>query len=1168
MYIINKNGIISMNQIHEELLNYFKNDEFKLKRIRKKRSYYVRLIVNISIETVGIQPLLKKAGKNLSCAFKEQFLKRNRELENSVKEDSKLMSILSLNINGINNKIEELNLLLNRYNPDVVCIQETKRRGYEKRLFLNSYSVIEVPAENNSLGMLLGVKKKTNIEIRVIENSADLIIVEARGKKTNMIVGNVYRSHNAARRNLTMQKACQVLKNYENKKIVMVGDWNATPDMMNKFFVKKNINVFLDTAPIKGTRISRNRHTSRRAVDFGIANMPNLITAQSVKRGWRLSDHFPVLVKLSMEITHKDNQLREVFDRQKLQNQKVAGNIKDLGLINTQGSLQDVVTSFYHQLNEKLILEKVIRKEIKPEKGLYISKKVKKAIKLKRQVDIKVSRNLATIEQLIDARKTVKAEIQSAKRKKYLGFIKTGINYIKGNDAKNSWKWLKMHSNLNNRQTISNSVYEKDSRKIVSDPVKVNRLWTEHFMNLCKRPPINANTGGLPRNVDYSDLTDCEITWGEISSTLKSIRNGKAAGLDRIPGEVYKLVSNEQHPTSNLAKGIMVIINRAFSEKEFPMEWNDSIVVPIYKKGNKLEPNNYRGISLINTLLKVLAKILASRLQLICSRYPLLGPEQSGFITQEECVSQTACLIECCQRRKIRGRTTIIGFLDLKKAYDLVPHDLLLDRLRESGLGEIFISFISRMYENTTLRVRSGNITGESFRYERGVRQGCPTSPLLFNIFINSLLVKINPVQIEGLRYGLKGLMFADDTVIAADSRLDLEEKLGIIQHWMIENQMEINPEKCGIMEINQDSFCPQGKPVLYDGIELPNVNKYVYLGTEINNSLNLYEMAKYRLGIGRSTLLQIKPTIGNNSVPMEYKRMLINNILIPRIMFGSEIYGMCEKRVYPLKRIIDNAFKCIVRKSNFCRIRTYEEFDIETPHVLSAANRARGLSKWKDSRGLLRELIAGYQSFKSRKRTWVKEAFRWLKAMNIDVTLPTKELVHATKNNRKNLMFRKDQSLIGQFARNLSIRSGKVLRKAEVEESLDSRGLIALMRIRTGTYMFSNSLILKHNLESSFKDKCLFCKVNTKEEAWHMLIECQAFSRARRKYLAKHLKNFWNPILQKPKILSLLLGGGQVASRLMKLPRAVMDTVCYLAHLVPRRSAILAEYLGPADRS
>lgn len=169
--------------------------------------------------------------------------------------------------------------------------------------------------------------------------------------------------------------------------------------------------------------------------------------------------------------------------------------------------------------------------------------------------------------------------------------------------------------------------------------------------------------------------------------------------------------------------------------ERFPSEWKDCTVVPIFKKGDKLDPNNYRGIALINTLLKVLTKVIASRLQKICADHNLIRREQVGFIRSEECAAQAACLLESCQRRRITDKNTLLCFLDLRKAYDLVPHDRLISKLKAVGLGYKMINFIKRMYENTFMRVRIGENLTEPFRYERGVRQGCPTSPLLFDIY-------------------------------------------------------------------------------------------------------------------------------------------------------------------------------------------------------------------------------------------------------------------------------------------------------------------------------------------------------------------------------------------------------------------------------------------------
>ncbi|MGL5707885.1 MAG: hypothetical protein ACRDDF_06435, partial [Aeromonas sp.] len=133
--------------------------------------------------------------------------------------------------------------------------------------------------------------------------------------------------------------------------------------------------------------------------------------------------------------------------------------------------------------------------------------------------------------------------------------------------------------------------------------------------------------------------------------------------------------------------------------------------------------------------------------------------------------------------------------------------------------------------------------------------------------------------------------------------------KLAIIENWLSINAMELNPSKCGIMEIDTDPYCPQMEPILYNGELIPSIDRYVYLGTEINKSLNLTEMAKYRLNKGRQTLIQLRTTLINERIPIEYRIMLIKSILIPRCMFGAEIFGMSEKRVDPIKRILDNAF-------------------------------------------------------------------------------------------------------------------------------------------------------------------------------------------------------------------------------------------------------------------
>ena len=105
-------------------------------------------------------------------------------------------------------------------------------------------------------------------------------------------------------------------------------------------------------------------------------------------------------------------------------------------------------------------------------------------------------------------------------------------------------------------------------------------------------------------------------------------------------------------------------------------------------------------------------------------------------------------------------------FLDLKKAFDLVPHKRLIRKIESKGYGPKFEKFIKNMYENTEFTVRVQNKILRSFSYERGVRQGCPTSTNLFNIYIDDMLDNVKVVEVPGLDYRVKGLHFAEDTVI------------------------------------------------------------------------------------------------------------------------------------------------------------------------------------------------------------------------------------------------------------------------------------------------------------------------------------------------------------------------------------------------------------------
>ncbi|OMJ09816.1 hypothetical protein AYI70_g10711, partial [Smittium culicis] len=185
-------------------------------------------------------------------------------------------------------------------------------------------------------------------------------------------------------------------------------------------------------------------------------------------------------------------------------------------------------------------------------------------------------------------------------------------------------------------------------------------IWNKHFGDLAKDTTGNSRSAAKWRELlsgdeDYFPECDESIKWPEITKALNDTPNNKASGVERVPSEIWKMVMPEKSPTSDLAKLINIIIKKIYDSGEIPSCMITSIIVPVPKKGDMKDPDNYRGISLVPTIIKLLAKIVATK---------LIAKEQVSFRNFEECVAQATTLYEIARRRKIKNLQTWICFVD------------------------------------------------------------------------------------------------------------------------------------------------------------------------------------------------------------------------------------------------------------------------------------------------------------------------------------------------------------------------------------------------------------------------------------------------------------------------------------------------------------------------
>ncbi|OMJ20553.1 hypothetical protein AYI69_g6165, partial [Smittium culicis] len=178
------------------------------------------------------------------------------------------------------------------------------------------------------------------------------------------------------------------------------------------------------------------------------------------------------------------------------------------------------------------------------------------------------------------------------------------------NSSKEYWRYIKSCTG-NTLHSVSNGpVYDLDKNLITENENKLE-IWNQHFSDLAKDTTGNSRDPSkwqalLSDDSDYFPECDYSISWADITAALDDTPNNKATGADGVPSEIWKLGN-------------------------IPKTMTTSVVVPVPKKGDMKDPNNYRGISLIPTLIKLLAKILATKLAAIDKKYKILVKEQTGF---------------------------------------------------------------------------------------------------------------------------------------------------------------------------------------------------------------------------------------------------------------------------------------------------------------------------------------------------------------------------------------------------------------------------------------------------------------------------------------------------------------------------------------------------------
>ena len=235
-------------------------------------------------------------------------------------------------------------------------------------------------------------------------------------------------------------------------------------------------------------------------------------------------------------------------------------------------------------------------------------------------------------------------------------------------------------------------------------------------------------------STEPTDNDNYPILRSEVVSAIQSLKIGKSPGIDNITGELLKSGGE------NMISVITNVCNKIWNSGDWPMVWTQYLIICIHKKGNIQKCENYRTISLISHMSKIILKVILRRLQPIAEE--LLSEEQAGFRAGRSTNEQIFNLRIIQEKYTEHQKPLYHIFIDFKKAFDRISHAALWDTMKIFNINARLIKVIQNLYEKSIIAIYYEGKVGEWFTTRTGVRQGCLLSPTLFNRRIKTIKVQ------------------------------------------------------------------------------------------------------------------------------------------------------------------------------------------------------------------------------------------------------------------------------------------------------------------------------------------------------------------------------------------------------------------------------------------
>ena len=459
---------------------------------------------------------------------------------------------------------------------------------------------------------------------------------------------------------------------------------------------------------------------------------------------------------------------------------------------------------------------------------------------------------------------------------------------------------------------------------------KTHEAFRDHLQNKqWAAPTIPDHTAQRRENRGQlfdAQANEPQFTMEDLASAIGQLKKNKAAGPDKVLNELWLLLDDDNQ------RLLLELYNHSWTHGTIPQDWADAIVVSIYKgKGDDTNPDNYRPISLLNTIYKIYAALLQRRLAGKIEHK--LRNTQFGFRPGKGTRQPLFILRRAMEWSLMTSTPLHILSLDWRQAFDSLDHTAMLHALKRFGLSANMLAAISAIYESPTFSTRGFQDHTASGKVKAGIRQGCPLSPYLFVIVLTVIFADIDkdleekgtPRNTWSTQHPVYDLEYADDTLLLARTIPQLQSFLNSVEKIAAEYGMKLNDTKTELLTKTPNETTPLK---FANGAGVQTTPQLKYLGSMIAWEHPFQVAFLHRAGLAETAYKKLR-LVWNSRLPVKTKLRMFRSTFGAILMYGLDSLTLTPK---DLKRIDGFWFRFLrrivgIKASFYSRITNAEVY-------------------------------------------------------------------------------------------------------------------------------------------------------------------------------------------------------------------------------------------------